>query len=200
MVGGGVRLKHRLIGRVLLNSIVKDGVVLMKSNELITKSNIGTVVAEAEGSAVIRSPLMCQAQNGVCSMCYGTNVGTGKMAKLGDAVGMLAAQSISEPGTQLTLRTFHGSSFVEETETRRVAGAHLLAPCEGLLRIENLACVRTASGDIIVVNNGCNLCVYNGAKLVWRQRLCCGARILARDNEYIYFGKLLCVQFAGASC
>ncbi len=200
VVGEGVRLKHRLIGRALLNDIVKNGVVLVKSDKLITKHNIDTVVAEAGGCAVIRSPLMCQSQEGICSVCYGANVGTGKMARLGDAVGMLAAQSISEPGTQLTLRTFHSSSFVEETETRRVAGAHLLAPCEGLLRIENLACVRAASGEIIVVNNGCSLCVYDGAKLVWQQRLCCGARILVRDNEYVCFGKLLCIQFASVSC
>ncbi len=200
VVGEGARLKHRLLGRVLLNDIVKNGVVLVKSNELITKRNIGAVVAEAGGCVVVRSPLMCQSRDGICSMCYGVNVGTGKMTRLGDAVGMLAAQSISEPGTQLTLRTFHSSSFVEEAETRRAAGAHLLAPCEGLLRIRNLACVRTASGEIIAVNNGCNLCVYDGSKLVWQQRLCCGARILVRDNEYVCFGKLLCIQFASVPC
>ncbi len=196
----GAHLKHRLIGRALLDDVVaKNGAVLIKSNELITKSNIDTIADETDGTVVIRSPLTCQSQIGICSMCYGTNVGTGKIAKLGDAVGMLAAQSISEPGTQLTLRTFHGSGFVEEAETRRVVRDHLLAPCDGLLRIENLACVRTTSGEIVAVSDGCELCIYNDSKLVWQQRLRCGARILARDSEYVYAEKLLCIQFAGVS-
>lgn len=159
------QLRHRLIGRILLDAVVKDGVVLVDSNKLITSRNIGVVVSGSSG-VVIRSPLMCQARKGICTMCYGINIGTGSMAKLGDAVGMLAAQSISEPGTQLTLRTFHGSSFVEEAEVRRVVKAHLLSPCDGILRIRNLACTRTTSGDIVVVSNSCMVCVYHGDNLV----------------------------------
>ncbi|MFP3038555.1 MAG: DNA-directed RNA polymerase subunit beta' [Candidatus Hodgkinia cicadicola] len=191
------QLKHRLIGRILLGAVIRNGVVLVDSNELITKYNMGVVVSGSDG-VVIRSPLMCQAKNGICSMCYGVNVGTGSMARLGDAVGMLAAQSISEPGTQLTLRTFHGSSFVEEAEVRRVVKAHLLSPCDGILRIRNLACIRTTSGDIIVVGDDCVVCIYHDDKLVWQQHLRRGVRVLVCDGDYVYFGKLLCMQFSSS--
>ncbi len=91
----------------LLEDVIVNNVMIADSNVMLTKEIILDLIKVCKYKIHIRFPLMCQANSGICIKCYGLNIGTEKLMNLGDSVGMLAAQSIGEPGTQLTLRTFH---------------------------------------------------------------------------------------------
>jgi DNA-directed RNA polymerase subunit beta' len=106
---GGQSMFERLIGRIAAAPVVhpETGEVLVERNEELDE-NIAAAVEEAKVEAVlVRSPMTCQLRQGICVLCYGRDLGRGKMVAIGSAVGIVAAQSIGEPGTQLTLRTFH---------------------------------------------------------------------------------------------
>jgi DNA-directed RNA polymerase subunit beta' len=106
---GGQSMSERLVGRIAAARVVhpKTGEVLVERNQEIDE-DVATAIEEAAVEAVlVRSPMTCQLRQGICALCYGRDLGRGKMVAIGAAVGIVAAQSIGEPGTQLTLRTFH---------------------------------------------------------------------------------------------
>ena len=114
-------LEERITGRVIAEDIIDpiSNEILFTEGTLITEEN-ARVVAEAEvKSVVIRTPLTCKEEHGLCSKCYGLNLGEQRKATPGEAVGVVAAQSIGEPGTQLTLRTFHVGGTASATQTER---------------------------------------------------------------------------------
>ncbi|MDP6685306.1 MAG: DNA-directed RNA polymerase subunit beta' [Candidatus Marinimicrobia bacterium] len=120
-------LPERILGRVLVDDIIIDGKVLIASGQLIDENNIAIVYESGIQSARIRSVLSCESERGVCAMCYGWNLSNHQMVNIGTAVGIQAAQSIGEPGTQLTLRTFHiggtATRIIEKTDmTTRFGG------------------------------------------------------------------------------
>jgi DNA-directed RNA polymerase subunit beta' len=126
---GGQTMLERLVGRIAAAPVVhpQTGEVLIERNGEIDE-NIAAAIEEAEVEAVlVRSPMTCQLRQGICSLCYGRDLGRGKMVAIGAAVGIVAAQSIGEPGTQLTLRTFHTGGVV--------AGGDITV---GLPRVEEL--------------------------------------------------------------
>ena len=102
-------LGERVLGRVAAEDIVKPGTeeVIVAEGQLIDELTADAIEEAAVQSARIRSPLTCEAEDGVCAMCYGRDLARGTMVNEGEAVGIIAAQSIGEPGTQLTMRTFH---------------------------------------------------------------------------------------------
>ena len=126
-------------GRVAAEDVVtRDGEILCRAGETITE-HIGEAAIEASvGSIKVRSVLSCEAREGVCRLCYGRNLATGKLVEIGEAVGVIAAQSIGEPGTQLTMRTFH---------TGGVAGLDIT---QGLPRVEELFEARIPKGKAII--------------------------------------------------
>lgn len=122
-------LKERIVGRVAANDILlpsSPSDPFVKRNEMITEEMAGKIIASGITEVAIRSPLTCQNKNGVCAMCYGLDLGSKKMVEVGEAVGVIAAQSIGEPGTQLTLRTFHTAGVAKKEIT------------QGLPRVEEL--------------------------------------------------------------
>jgi len=129
-------LVERILGRVALYDVIDPlaNAVIVKGGEEITEDLAEKIANTAIDSVDIRSVLTCEAPRGVCAKCYGRNLATGKMVEIGDAVGIIAAQSIGEPGTQLTLRTFHtgGVASVESQES------NVIAPSEGKLKFENM--------------------------------------------------------------
>jgi DNA-directed RNA polymerase subunit beta' len=129
-------LVERILGRVALYDVIDplENEVIVKSGEEITEEIAERIANTAIDSVDIRSVLTCEAPRGVCAKCYGRNLATGKMVEIGDAVGIIAAQSIGEPGTQLTLRTFHtgGVASVESQES------NVTAPAEGKIKFENM--------------------------------------------------------------
>ena len=143
-------LKDRITGRYSCEDIKdKDGNLLVKKNHMITPkraSQILTVGVDENGEPVeavkIRTILSCRCHNGICSKCYGANMATGESVQVGEAVGIIAAQSIGEPGTQLTMRTFH---------TGGVAGDDIT---QGLPRVEELFEARKPKGLAIIAEFG----------------------------------------------
>ncbi|MEM6769366.1 MAG: DNA-directed RNA polymerase subunit beta', partial [Bacteroidota bacterium] len=118
-------LESRIAGRYALEDIVHPvtGEVIVKGDEYIDDKTAGYIEAEGVEQVTIRSVLTCEVERGVCAKCYGKNLATGRKAEIGDAVGIIAAQSIGEPGTQLTLRTFHvgGTASVTRAESELVS-------------------------------------------------------------------------------
>ena len=133
----------RLIGRLLAARLVhpKTGEIFAERNDLITKDLINEIIAADIDKVFVRSPLTCELVHGICARCYGTDLGRGEMVKLGSAVGIVAAQSIGEPGTQLTLRTFHTGGVA--------AGSDITT---GLPRVEELFEARRMPKDEAVVS------------------------------------------------
>ena len=143
-------LQNRIKGRFSCEDIYdKDGKIIVKANHMITPSRaekICTIGVDANGNPVeevkIRSILTCKSKNGICAKCYGANMATGEAVQVGEAVGIIAAQSIGEPGTQLTMRTFH---------TGGVAGNDIT---QGLPRVEELFEARKPKGLAIISEFG----------------------------------------------
>ena len=159
-------LEERLTGRYLAEDFTDDnGEVLVSKDKLITEADAKIIVASGVKTVKIRSVLTCHAEHGVCAKCYGSSLANGKKITIGEAVGIIAAQSIGEPGTQLTMRTFHtggiasaeditqGLPRVEELfESRRPKNAAIMAKHSGKTRIDEIKKTRhviitTADGE-----------------------------------------------------
>ncbi len=137
----GETFAERVAGRFLAADVSDPatGEVLLKRNELLTEAALATLGRHQVQKAYVRNPLTCEARFGMCAHCYGEDLARGGLIKTGEAVGIVAAQSIGEPGTQLTLRTFH---------TGGVAGADDIT--QGLPRVEELFEARTPKGEAII--------------------------------------------------
>ena len=133
-------LGERILGRVTLHDIVnpRTNEVIIASGEEVKEAHVAQIKDTPIESVEVRSPLTCAAQHGICAKCYGRNLATGKMVQRGEAVGVIAAQSIGEPGTQLTLRTFHvggvAGNISEENK--------LVTKFDGVAEIEDLKTVK----------------------------------------------------------
>jgi len=151
-------LPERILGRVLVDDIVVDGKVLIGSGQLIDEANIEKVYESAIQSARIRSVLSCESERGVCAMCYGWNLSNHQMVNIGSAVGIQAAQSIGEPGTQLTLRTFH----IGGTATRIIEKSEMVSKYSGVVHFsENFSFAKTKDDAGITTTR----CMSRHAKL-----------------------------------
>ncbi len=137
----GIAFSERIVGRVSLEEIVdpKTKKVIVKKNELIDKNKADQIETSRLEKLSARSPISCKARFGVCKMCYGYDLGRNKLIELGEAVGIVAAQAIGEPGTQLTLRTFH---------TGGVAGGADIT--QGLPRVEEIFEARIPRGKAAI--------------------------------------------------
>ena len=112
LVGFDILLARNLKGRVLVKDIaLADGTVLYKKGHLMTKHEAKDAEAKGITEAMVRSPLSCKTAHGICRKCYGLDIGRNELVKIGEAVGIIAAQAIGEPGTQLTMRTFHSGGI-----------------------------------------------------------------------------------------
>jgi DNA-directed RNA polymerase subunit beta' len=139
--GLGESFKERLLGRVSLKKIVdkKTGEVVIEKSQLISEKEYEAIEKAGLDKIHVRSALQCQLEHGICALCYGSDLGRGGLAQIGAAVGIIAAQSIGEPGTQLTLRTFH---------TGGVAGVADIT--HGLPRVQELFEARNPKGEAII--------------------------------------------------
>jgi DNA-directed RNA polymerase subunit beta' len=142
-------LYDRILGRVSVHDIVdpKTGALIVASGEEINYQAAEEIEAAGFDEVEIRSVLTCEMKRGVCAKCYGRNLATNRMVEIGEAVGVIAAQSIGEPGTQLTLRTFHvggtASNIADESEIR--------AKYDGVLEIDELRTVLKESDKSVEI-------------------------------------------------
>lgn len=187
-------LEERLIGRFLLHPAVspETGEVICDNDHMMTKEDAKRIVDAGIKEIEIRSILTCHSHHGVCQKCYGSNLATNKPVTVGEAVGIVAAQSIGEPGTQLTMRTFHtggiasteditqGLPRVEELfEARRPKRCGLIAKISGRVRL-----VEEKKSNVIVINNEETM---EEEKIV----IPYGSRTLVNDGDYVEAGQLL---------
>ena len=158
------KLEERIVGRVSLDNVVgilpaKDGElheeVIVKRSEVITAEMAKKIVQAGIERIGIRSTLTCEAQRGVCAKCYGIHPATSGMVEAGEAVGIIAAQSIGEPGTQLTLRTFH----IGGTASRLVKRSEIHAEFDGSASFHNLRAIKNKEGQTIVVSRNTELII-----------------------------------------
>jgi len=152
-------LKDRIVGRVALDNVVDvlTDEILINTNEEITEEIADRIEAAAIEKIRIRSVLTCSTRFGVCAKCYGWNLGTGRMVELGETVGVVAAQSIGEPGTQLTLRTFHiGGTASRVVEQSRIEVKHA-----GTVKFHNLRTLENRDGQVIVITRTAEVGVYD---------------------------------------
>jgi len=143
-------LEERITGRVIAADIVDpiSNEILFQEGTLITEEDAKIVHEAGVKSVVIRTPLTCKAENTLCAKCYGLNLGEQRKANPGEAVGVLAAQSIGEPGTQLTLRTFHVGGTASATQAEK----ELKATKEGFVRYYNIKTYENKKGEQIIAN------------------------------------------------
>jgi DNA-directed RNA polymerase subunit beta' len=143
-------LEERLIGRFLAKDVIDPvtNEVLYTENTLINEEE-AKAIAEAEvKSATIRTPITCKLEKGVCTKCYGRNLGEGNVVRVGEAIGIVAAQSIGEPGTQLTLRTFHQGGTASATQAEK----DIKASKEGFIRYYNIKSYMDRNDKKIISN------------------------------------------------
>src|SRR5216110_2384082 len=143
-------LRDRILGRVAAEDIRDplSGEIIVQVNTEITEELAQKIEDSGLDRVRIRSTLTCDTKRGICVMCYGRNLGTGRLAELGEAVGIIAAQSIGEPGTQLTMRTFH----IGGTASRVVEASKHESKSAGLVKYHNLRTVVNRDGDLVATN------------------------------------------------
>src|SRR5499426_299658 len=183
-------LRDRIVGRVAAEDIrdpLSQEIIVQMNNEITEETSQKIEDAGIE-RVRIRSTLTCDTKRGICVMCYGRNLGTGRLAELGEAVGIIAAQSIGEPGTQLTMRTFH----IGGTASRVVEASKHEAKNSGLMKYQNIRPVVNRDGDIVVLNrNGFIIIEDERGREKERYPVVPGAKIKVKEGGRVTPGKLL---------
>jgi DNA-directed RNA polymerase subunit beta' len=184
-------LRDRILGRVPLEDVVDPftGEILSPAGGEIVETLARRIEDAGIDRIRIRSVLTCEARRGVCVKCYGRNLATGRLVELGEAVGVLAAQSIGEPGTQLTMRTFHigGTATLRGTEQTQMESKYA-----GTVRFKNLRTVKTVTGDLVVMNrNGSVEILDDKGRPRDSYDPVYGARLKIADGQRVAAGELL---------
>ena len=177
-------LRDRIIGRVTLEKITDPftGEVIIDVNQEIDEERASGIPDAGIEKVKIRSVLTCAARRGVCAQCYGRDLATGRMVELGQAVGVIAAQSIGEPGTQLTMRTFH----IGGTASRVSAQSTLEARNAGTVRFQGLQAVEAKDGNLVVMNRNGSLVVQDSkGRDRERYSIVYGARLKVKDGQAV---------------
>ncbi len=191
--GGEViqRLGDRILGRVSLEDIVDPFTdeILVDANDEIDEKAVAKIEKAGLPSIKIRSVLTCRTKKGVCAKCYGRDLAYGRTVEIGQAVGILAAQSIGEPGTQLTMRTFH----IGGTASRRVEQADIRARIDGTIKFTDLHVVKNADNELIVMNRrgGEFATMSESGREQERFPVIYGAHVLVEDGQAVKSGDLL---------
>ncbi|SFS21167.1 DNA-directed RNA polymerase subunit beta' [Granulicella pectinivorans] len=182
-------LRDRIIGRVSLEKLKDfEGKTIVEINEEIDEDKASAVQAAGIEKVKIRSVLTCESKRGCCILCYGRNLGSGKMVEMGEAVGVIAAQSIGEPGTQLTMRTFH----IGGTASRVSDASHLEAKNAGSVRFINLVTVRSNTGGLVAFNrNGSIAVIDDKGREKERYAIVYGAKLRVEDGAQVQQGTVL---------
>ncbi|MEK6546349.1 MAG: DNA-directed RNA polymerase subunit beta', partial [Nitrospinota bacterium] len=183
-------LNERILGRITLEDILDPFTeeVIVKANEEIDEEAVEKIENTGIEKVKIRSVLICESHEGVCAMCYGRNLATGELVTMGEAVGIIAAQSIGEPGTQLTMRTFHiggtASRIVEQTTLQTKKG--------GTVKYFDIRTVINKDGDIVVMNrNGSIVIQDEQGREKERYKIVYGAKLKVKDGQKVPEGHTL---------
>ncbi|HLT75805.1 MAG TPA: DNA-directed RNA polymerase subunit beta' [Ferrovibrio sp.] len=180
-------LGERILGRSAAVDIKHPltGEVLMKKAELIEERDVERIEQAGVESVLIRSVLTCESENGVCGMCYGRDLARGTRVNIGEAVGVIAAQSIGEPGTQLTMRTFHIGGTAQVAEQSSLEAAY-----DATIKIVNRNLVTDSQGRFVVMGRNCEIVLVdqNGRERA-RHKVPYGARLVADEGGTVKKGQ-----------
>jgi DNA-directed RNA polymerase subunit beta' len=179
----GVRVLGRVIAKDIIDPVTKE--VLMDAGTIIDENLIDTVEALGVDEIIVRSPITCESRRGICSSCYGRDLARGHMVNVGEAVGVIAAQSIGEPGTQLTMRTFH----IGGAASRASAIDSVQVKQAGTVRLQNVKIVENISGNLVAVSRSGELVIADETgRERERYKIPYGAVISTKDGAHVEGG------------
>jgi DNA-directed RNA polymerase subunit beta' len=189
-------LRERIIGRTSLNDVIDPitDELIIAAGESITDAIADKIDATAIETVDVRSVLTCEARRGICVKCYGRNLATGRLAEKGDATGIIAAQSIGEPGTQLTLRTFHTGGAMSGSATE----SKLDAKFDGIIQFDaiktiNIANDKNEKSTVVLSRSGeIKLIDAKTGKQLMQNHIPYGSTIAVKDGEKVSKGKQIC--------
>jgi len=163
--------------------------VIVKENDLITVEVARRIEQMGLEKIQVRSPMTCEAELGICALCYGMDLSTGSLVEEGMAVGIIAAQSIGEPGTQLTMRTFH----IGGTAARHVEESEIKAKKQGLVKFTRMKVVRNDAGqNVVLTRNGEILVLDPKGRELEKYEVPAGANLAVNENQEVTPGVILC--------
>ncbi len=184
------RLAERVLGRVTMFDVYDEGTgeLVVPANQLIDEEYAAKIDAAGINSIVIRSALTCRSKRGVCAYCYGRDLARGHLVNVGETVGIIAAQSIGEPGTQLTMRTFHiGGTASKEIEQSTIEAQH-----QGRVTFSRMRTVANSEGHVMVLGKSCQVGIVDEQG---RERekyvLPSGARLMVEEGQDVKKGTML---------
>jgi DNA-directed RNA polymerase subunit beta' len=181
-------LGERVLGRVISEdvTVAASGEVLVKAGVLIDEKLVKLLEKMGVDQVMVRSPITCETRYGVCAQCYGRDLGRGHRINIGEAVGVIAAQSIGEPGTQLTMRTFH----VGGAASRAAAANGVEVKSKGTIRLHNIKTVRHEKGHLVAVSRSGELGVVDEfGRERERYKIPYGATITVNDADIVAAGQ-----------
>ena len=183
-------LAERILGRTTASDILdaRDNSVILNKGVIINEDDIEKIEQAGIDQVKVRSALTCETQPGICAACYGRDLARGTPVNIGEAVGVIAAQSIGEPGTQLTMRTFHiGGAAQRGAEQSKIE-----APFDGKIRLDNSSLVNTEDGSEIILSRSSEMLILDDqGREKARYRLQYGAKLLKKDGSTVKAGQVL---------
>ncbi len=186
----GEELGERILGRTAARDILDPttGERIVAAGEMIEEEAVRRIERAGVDRVEVRSVLTCKTVNGVCAKCYGRDLARGTPVNLGEAVGVIAAQSIGEPGTQLTMRTFHIGGMAQSA----VEQSQIESPCKGVIRLINPRVVRDSLDRLVVLGRNTELVVIDEVgREKLRHKLGPGTRLLVEPDSLVEPGQLL---------
>jgi len=190
--GGDVieTLGDRILGRVIARDVVREGTdeILIPAGSMIDEKWVTRIEDFAIDEVTVRSPITCESKYGICAQCYGRDLARGHRANVGESVGVIAAQSIGEPGTQLTMRTFH----IGGAASRASAADSIQIKQPGTIRLQNVKVVERADGNLVAVSRSGELAVADASgRERERYKIPYGAAINVTDGEQAEGGQVV---------
>jgi DNA-directed RNA polymerase subunit beta' len=183
-------LAARVLGRVVANDVhAPDGkTLLMPAGTMLDEAWVEQLETLGVDELVVRSPITCETRHGVCATCYGRDLARGHLVNVGEAVGVIAAQSIGEPGTQLTMRTFH----IGGAASRATAIDNIQVKHGGAVRLHNLKTVQRDSGELVAVSRSGEIAIADSqGRERERYKLPYGAVISVSEGEHVDAGQMI---------
>ncbi len=183
-------LRERVLGRVLADDVANpaDGSVIIEAGVLLDERKVRHLEHFSIDQVHVRSPITCETRYGVCAQCYGRDLARGHRVNIGEAVGVIAAQSIGEPGTQLTMRTFH----IGGAASRAAAASSVEVKHEGVVRLHNIKTVKHEKGYLVAVSRSGEIGIMDAqGRERERYKLPYGATISAADDVTVQAGQVV---------
>ncbi len=191
--GGDVieALRDRILGRVTAQDVVdpSSGTTLVEAGTLLNEQLVDLIDRSGVDEVKVRTPITCKTRYGLCAKCYGRDLARGKLVNTGEAVGVIAAQSIGEPGTQLTMRTFH----IGGAASRAAAASQVEAKSNGTARFSSqMRYVANNKGELVVIGRSCELVIHDEVgRERERHKVPYGATLLVQDGSAVKAGQTL---------